>query len=68
MLTRITVPLQADERRALQELSERERRNPRDQAALLLRERLIERGLLPTDAPTPAASAAQVQVSHDRAA
>jgi len=63
VLTQITVMLREDELKALQELSERERRKPRDQAAMLLRECLTERGLLsceqtaiaPTD-ETPAVS------------
>jgi hypothetical protein len=45
-MSRITVTLQADEHEALRELSERERRNPRDQAALLIRENLQRLGLL----------------------
>jgi hypothetical protein len=45
-MSRITISLQADEYGALRELSERERRNPRDQAALLVRESLQRLGLL----------------------
>lgn len=52
-MARITVSLQQDERSALQALAQRERRDPRAQAALLLRETLIARGLLPTETETP---------------
>lgn len=50
MATRLQVILDAAERSALIELAQRERRNPRDQAALLIRHELQKRGLLPGDA------------------
>jgi hypothetical protein len=40
-------------------LAECERRDIRDQAALIIRTALIERGLLPTDTLTPITSTAQ---------
>lgn len=43
---RITVNLQDDERKALLYLAKQERRGGREQAAVLIREALIERGLL----------------------
>lgn len=48
-MNRITVSLTKDERTALQVLSDRERRNPRDQAALLIRSALERIGLLLSD-------------------
>ncbi len=45
-MARITVTLSDSERHALQVLSERELRNPRDQAALIIRAELERRGLL----------------------
>ena len=64
MLTRITVMLREDELNALQELSERERRKPRDQAAILLRECLIERDLLPCEPTAVAPTDKTPAVSH----
>jgi hypothetical protein len=43
---RITVTLQQDEIAALGALAEHERRDPRDQAAVLIRQGLEQRGLL----------------------
>ncbi len=54
-MSRITVNLLRDEREALSTLAQHERRDMRDQAALIIRKELIERGLLPTDT-TPANS------------
>lgn len=48
-MTRIMVTLRQDEREALRVLAERERRDPRDQAALLIRGELERRGLLLPD-------------------
>ena len=47
---RITVWLREEEHQALWELATRERRDPRDQAALAIRRDLERRGLLSTDA------------------
>lgn len=47
MSTRITVPLESEESKALIELAYAERRHPRQQAALLIRRELERRGLLP---------------------
>lgn len=55
----IGIYLDGDERAALLDLAERERRDIRDQAALIIRTALIERGLLPTDTLTPITSTAQ---------
>ena len=49
-MARIFITLKSTEREALRVLAEREERDPRRQAALLLREALENRGLLPTDA------------------
>jgi hypothetical protein len=49
------ITLQQNEREALRELARRERRDPRAQAAFLLREKLIEHGYLSADA-TPAST------------
>jgi len=45
-MARITLTISEEERRALLKLSEHERRNPRDQGALLLRRALEEVGWL----------------------
>jgi hypothetical protein len=47
-MTRITVPLKSSERDALWKLAERERRDPRDQAALIVVRALEQAGFLPT--------------------
>ncbi len=47
---KLVISLDGDERSALTMLAERERRDPRAQAALLIRNELIERGLLAADA------------------
>ena len=44
--------LSGDEKDALVKLSERERRDPRAQAALLIRQRLEDLGLLPATDPS----------------
>jgi hypothetical protein len=44
---RVTLLLDEDERNALRRLAEREFRDPRDQAALIVRQVLEARGLLP---------------------
>ena len=49
-MTRITVSLERAERAALQQLAAQERRDPRAQAAYLIREALEQLGLLQ---PTP---------------
>lgn len=48
---RITVTLAADEREALRALAFQERRDTRQQAALLIRHELERRGLLTADNP-----------------
>lgn len=63
-MLRITVPLQIDERDALISLAQRERRDPRDQAALIIRRELERAGLLPADPPVPlAAQSAQAVIN-----
>jgi hypothetical protein len=53
-MLRISVPIYDDRtRRALANLAERELRDPRDQAALLIVEGLRRRGLLPADPRHP---------------
>lgn len=58
-MSRIILTLNQDEREALGALAQRERRDPRAQAALLLREILIARGFLPAESPTPITAMAQ---------
>ncbi len=59
-MIKFTVILKSEERAALIELAQRERRDPRSQAACLIRDGLQVRGLLPTDTP-PISSSAQPQ-------
>jgi hypothetical protein len=58
-MARIIIYLQSNESSALLALSTQERRDPRDQAALLIRQRLEQLGLLPK--PTPPAPALEVK-------
>ena len=53
MITRLTVTLRADERDALRTLAAVEFREPRQQAALIIRQELERRGLLPQAQPAP---------------
>lgn len=48
-MARLTITLHPKERDALQRLAMRERRNPQDQAAFMLRRDLVTLGLLPGD-------------------
>jgi hypothetical protein len=48
-MARVMVSLREDEVKGLRELAERERRDPRDQAALCIRYELQRRGLLSAD-------------------
>ena len=50
-MRKVYVKLQPDEIAAVVELAEQERRHQRDQAALLIREELQRRNLLPAKAP-----------------
>lgn len=50
-MRRITISLFENERDALYELAQIERRDTRQQAALLVREALEQRGLLPGERP-----------------
>lgn len=50
-MIRFPLKLSADEYRAIAKLAERERRHPADQTVIVLREYLIERGLLPSPSP-----------------
>ena len=52
-MARVTVTLKISERDALVTLAEREKRDPRAQAALIIREALERRGLLPVNADAP---------------
>jgi len=54
--SRFTVNLWPEERAALRELALQERRDPRDQAAIIIREVLTRRGLL-AEGDAPAQSA-----------
>lgn len=48
-MARVTITLKQEERKALSALAQRERRDPRQQAALILRCELARRGLLALD-------------------
>jgi hypothetical protein len=51
-MARVTITLQPDEKAALSRLAESKRRDPRDQAALLVRQGLEQSGVLSSaDAP-----------------
>lgn len=50
-MTRITLTITEDEREALQEIAQQERRDPRSQAALLLRKALQTSGYLQATVP-----------------
>ncbi len=58
-VAQVIVKLQVSERDALRTLAKLERRDPSAQAAFIIREKLIERGLLKPDAPTSATTTAQ---------
>jgi hypothetical protein len=57
-MARINITLKANERDALRELAEREFRDPRAQAALIIRRELGRMGLLPFTADKPPAETA----------
>jgi hypothetical protein len=64
-VAQVIVNLQVSERDALRTLARLERRDPRAQAAFIIREKLIERGLLKPDAPTSATTTVQpAEVQH----
>lgn len=48
---RMSIFLTIDEARALHALAQKERREAREQAAFLLRQKLVELGALPVDEP-----------------
>lgn len=48
-MARMMIPLEVDEKQAIWQMAERERRDPRQQAALLIRQALEAAGLLPTN-------------------
>lgn len=60
----IGVYLDGEERAALFQMAEHERREMRDQAAMIIREKLIERGLLPADTSTPMTAQPTQAVRH----
>ena len=66
MLTRITVTLTTQERDALRALAEKELRDTRAQAALIIREELQRRGLLEA-APVPIPPEVKPQGMQDAA-
>jgi hypothetical protein len=59
-MTRVTVTLLDEERDALHVLAQRERRDPRMQAALLIRRELERAGVLPIHDPRPADQSREV--------
>lgn len=65
-MARMMIPLEIDEKQAIISLADREKRDPRQQAALLIRQQLENLGLL-HPASTPAASmesADGIQIQH----
>lgn len=65
---RVMVKLNTEEHGALIALAYREYRDPRDQAALIIRDFLIECGLLSTDPiPTQPARIEPAEVEHEHA-
>jgi hypothetical protein len=58
---KVTIYLDQQERDALSNLAQRERRDPRDQAALIIRRELERAGLLPTDTPPDQPAPAQAK-------
>jgi hypothetical protein len=58
-MARVTIRLETQERDALWELAQRERRDMRDQAALIIRHELEREGLLQPVTSTQAAQAVQ---------
>lgn len=61
-MERFTIRLQTDEKDAIWRLAQEERRDPRDQAALIIRQELERRGLL-----LPGQDAEAVGVNDDHA-
>jgi hypothetical protein len=65
-MTRIMITLPQNEREALRELAQREHRDPRAQAALIIRDGLERAGLLPTATPTSATTLPRISgTTHD---
>lgn len=63
-MSRITIKLNDKEMSALSAISQEERRHPSDQVAILLRDRLIQLGRLPTQPPAPAPTPQQTEVQR----
>ncbi len=64
-MARVTVTLLIVERDALVKLSERECRDPRAQAALIIRRELERLGLLPADPAPETAEPSPREVKHE---
>ncbi len=63
-MARITITVEEAERQALIELAQKERRDPRDQAALIIRGELERRGLLFPQAAAATAIKSDREGSH----
>ncbi len=63
-MPRLTIYLPINERDALYQLARREYRNPREQAAVIIRHELERRGLLAVEAPVSKVSLVD-EVSHE---
>lgn len=64
-MTRLTLTLFDDEQKALRTLSQKERRHPREQAALIIRRELERRGLLPNgDGPAELSEVQHATAAH----
>jgi hypothetical protein len=65
---RVTIQLEIQERDALVTLAQIERRDPRDQAALIIRDELVRRGLLTTDSTSTQPARIHItEFEHERA-
>jgi hypothetical protein len=60
-MVRVSVTLQPEEKNALWALAQRERRDPRAQAALIIRRELERAGLLPAEVITPQPQPSEVR-------
>jgi hypothetical protein len=65
-MAQITVKIHVNERNALFELAKQEYRRPQEQAALIIRRELEQRGLLPDTKQQPVAAVAGQEVNRER--
>jgi hypothetical protein len=65
-MLRITITLNEQEKRALIALAEKEFRDPRSQAALIIRMELQRQGLIETAKPAPAITPEVIETSTEK--